>query len=164
MPKSGLSSLLNSLATIGERICIGSASNALSVSTHFVSTGATLHFATAVRSSTFSNTPSSRSYFSSFSRACFTACQGSSFPVMCECILLASLCHHRIVFRFQVLLTNSNRSTRFSTDGSFILIFFASSPTFGSPISIFLTNFPVFGSHISVFFIFQFPENPSQSS
>ena len=40
--KSALSPLLNSLATIRERICSGSHSNAVPVSTHFVSTGETL--------------------------------------------------------------------------------------------------------------------------
>ena len=46
-----------SLATIRDLICIGSHSNALSVSTHFVSTGVIPYFSTASFSSTFSYTP-----------------------------------------------------------------------------------------------------------
>ena len=54
--KSGLSPRLNSLATIRERIFIGSPLNALSVLIHLVSIAVTLYFTTAACSSTFSYT------------------------------------------------------------------------------------------------------------
>ena len=64
------------------RDLIGTPSNALSVSTHFVSSGVIPYFSTASFSSTFSYTPRSRKYFSSSSRASRTACHGNSLPVM----------------------------------------------------------------------------------
>ena len=62
---SGRSSLLTSLAQSRDLICIGSPSNALSVSTHFVSTGVIPYFATASLSLSFSYTLRSRRYFNS---------------------------------------------------------------------------------------------------
>ena len=80
--KSGRSSLLNSLAHIRDLTCIGSPSNAVFVSTHFVSTGVIPYFSTASFSSTYSHTPMSRKYFSFDSRALRAACQGSSLQVI----------------------------------------------------------------------------------
>ena len=57
--------LLNSLTTSRGRISIGSSTNALSVSTHFVSIGVTLYLATAACSSILSYSPRSRRYFNS---------------------------------------------------------------------------------------------------
>ena len=92
--KSGRSSLSNSLAHIRDQICMVSSWNALSVSTHFVSTGVIPCFATASFSSTFSYTPRLSTYFNSSSRALRTACHGSSLPMMsskhmtsCSCLL-----------------------------------------------------------------------------
>ena len=58
-----------------------SPSIALSVSTHFVSTGVTWYCAIASRSWTFSYTPRSRRYFNPCSRALRTACHGNSLLV-----------------------------------------------------------------------------------
>ena len=100
--RSGRSSLSNSLAHIRDLICMGSPSNALSVSIHFVSTLVIPYFATACFSSTFSYTPRSRKYFKSSSRAWRTACHSSSFPVISSMHMTSCswsclhVCQHRV--------------------------------------------------------------------
>ena len=104
--KSGLSPLLNFLATIRERICIGSLSNAFHCLPHFVSIGVTLYFATAACSST-SYTPSSRRYFSSRVLLHSLPRQFLSSDVveaLDELVLLTSSSQHRILLWLLVLL------------------------------------------------------------
>ena len=79
--RSGLSPFLNSLEPNRDLICNAGTSNALSVSTHFVSTGVNWHCAMASRSSTFSYAPRSRRHFNACSRGSRTACHGDSLPM-----------------------------------------------------------------------------------
>ena len=166
--------LFNSLATIRERICIGSSSNAVSVSTHCVSTGVTLCFVTAARSSTFSYTPSSRRY----------SCQGSSFPMMSSKHWMKFPPHQPLpashlaldqllpISRlFQLWVRSSGPSSPVlqlsyhpsrRSSSAFLFAdhpFRSFSPIFqllqfsnlGSPVSFFFTDFPTFGSPVSIF-------------
>ena len=93
--RSGRSSLLNSLATIRDLICMGFPQIALFVSIHFGATGVTWYCATASRSSTISYTPRSRTYFDSCSRAWRTSCHGDSLPVT-SWVFFSSLCQCRV--------------------------------------------------------------------
>ena len=171
--KSGLSPLLNSLTTIRERICIGSPSSALSVSTHFVSIVVTLYVITTACSSTFSHTPSSRRYFNSSSRACCSACHCSSLPVMTSKHLMNSTslpASHPGQVSCIPLDQILPISGLFQLE-SFIWIFFTKSPTFISPSrpfsSIFLLSEHPSRSSSPFFQLLQFSQlagHPSRSS